>query len=79
MKQNKLIDITLSVDANKTTIRFIYGDKSPRSYLARIFAISWILLGITIFSMFTASLTTILQSASLEVPPIIYGKKVSLV
>ena len=35
-----------------------YGDKSPRSFPGRIFAICWILFGITICSIFTASLTT---------------------
>ena len=43
---------------------FRYGDKSPKSYIARIFAVLWILLGITIFSMFTASLTNRLHRAS---------------
>ena len=30
-----------------------YGDRAPKSFFARIFAIFWILLGVTIFSMYT--------------------------
>jgi len=39
-----------------------YGDKAPKSIIARIFAIIWILAGITIFSMYTATLTSALSS-----------------
>lgn len=39
-----------------------YGDKAPRSRTARLFSIGWILIGMTIFSMFTASLTTIITN-----------------
>ena len=35
-----------------------YGDKTPKSHAGRLFAIVWILIGITICSIFTASLTT---------------------
>ena len=34
-----------------------YGDKSPKSVSALLFAIMWILAGITVCSMFTAALT----------------------
>ena len=40
-----------------------YGDKAPRSCLGRIFAVIWILIGITICSIFTASLTTDIMGA----------------
>ena len=41
-----------------------YGDRAPKSFIARIFAIIWILLGITIFSMYTAVLTSALNTKS---------------
>ena len=55
---------------------FRYGDKSPRSIIARLFAIMWILVGITIFSMFTASLTTILQNLAITKVQDLTGKSV---
>ena len=44
-----------------------YGDKAPKSCKARIFSIIWILIGITIFSLITASMTNIITTA--ETPP----------
>ena len=35
-----------------------YGDKVPKSTLARLFSVIWIIIGITIFSLLTAMLTT---------------------
>jgi len=40
-----------------------YGDRAPKSVVARLFAITWILFGITIFSMYTAALTTALTTS----------------
>ena len=34
-----------------------YGDKVPKSYIGRVYAILMILVGLTICSMFTAELT----------------------
>lgn len=39
-----------------------YGDRTPRSIIARLFAIFWILLGITIFNMYTAAITSSLTA-----------------
>ena len=39
-----------------------YGDRTPKSCIARIFAIIWMLLGITVFSMYTAILASALNS-----------------
>ena len=48
-----------------------YGDKSPRSVPARVFAVLWILIGITTFSLVTAMLSSELTKASaLPVPQI---------
>jgi len=54
-----------------------YGDRAPKSIIARLFAIFWILAGITIFSMYTATLTSALSSqvANSKVESM-YGKKI---
>ena len=54
-----------------------YGDKSPKGTISRGFAIIWIAVGITIFSMYTASLTSALTSAVLASSDFtLYQKKV---
>ena len=53
-----------------------YGDKSPKSCYGRLFALLWILIGITIFSLFSGSLTNqIIKIHSHQIPQI-HGKKV---
>lgn len=42
-----------------------YGDKIPKLLASRVFSVLWILIGITICSMFTASLTTEITNANL--------------
>ena len=44
-----------------------YGDKSPKSIVARIFSIIWIMLGLIAMAIFTANVTSALTAASLEV------------
>lgn len=41
---------------------FSYGDLTPKSILGRVFAMIWILIGMCIFSVFTATLTAALAS-----------------
>ena len=53
-----------------------YGDKAPKSYVARVFSIVWILFGITIFSMLTASLTTVIESSTTKPSTDMTGKQV---
>ncbi|XP_032235140.1 uncharacterized protein LOC5510096 isoform X2 [Nematostella vectensis] len=43
-----------------------YGDRCPQTVLGRIFAVAWILLGVCIVSIFTATLTTSLTAISLD-------------
>ncbi|XP_046856317.1 uncharacterized protein LOC124449439 isoform X2 [Xenia sp. Carnegie-2017] len=43
-----------------------YGDRAPKTLLGRGFAVFWIMLGICIFSIFNATLTTSLTAISLE-------------
>ncbi|XP_066917843.1 uncharacterized protein [Clytia hemisphaerica] len=40
-----------------------YGDKTPSTVFGRLFAILWILIGITLFNMFTAAIITGLNAA----------------
>ena len=53
-----------------------YGDKTPKFVISRLFAMIWILIGITICSMFTASLTTELTGANSPPIPDMDGSKV---
>lgn len=53
-----------------------YGDKSPKSCPGRCFAIMWILLGITIFSILTGSLTNQIMSIETLGPQDLIGKTV---
>ena len=46
-----------------------YGDKSPKSIVARFFSIIWIMLGFIAMAIFTASVTSALTAASLEMKP----------
>eukprot|EP00111_Clytia_hemisphaerica_P003707 TCONS_00010636-protein len=56
-----------------------YGDKSPRSVVARVFAIVWIAIGITMFSMYTASLTSALTNAVMASHEVVlYQKKIAV-
>ena len=41
-----------------------YGDRAPRFFLSKLIAVIWILLGVTIMSMFTAALTMEILSKS---------------
>lgn len=41
---------------------FRYGDHAPKSLVAKLFAVLWIMLGITVFTMYTATLTTALSA-----------------
>ncbi|XP_065065271.1 uncharacterized protein LOC135691358 isoform X2 [Rhopilema esculentum] len=55
-----------------------YGDKTPKSYLARLFSVFWITLGIAISGMFTASLSSSLTSAMIQEKQDLTGLKVGI-
>ena len=48
---------------------FSYGDKSPKSIVARSFSIIWIMIGLIIMAIFTANVTSSLTAVSLELTP----------
>lgn len=54
-----------------------YGDRAPKSLQGRAFAVIWILIGICIISIFTATLTTSLTTVSLENKISLPGSKVT--
>ncbi|XP_066934991.1 uncharacterized protein [Clytia hemisphaerica] len=43
-----------------------YGDRTPSTIFGRLFAVVWILIGITIFNMFTATITSALNKELLD-------------
>lgn len=53
-----------------------YGDRCPRSVGGRLFAVLWILVGICVISIFTASLTSTLTTLSLQTKIALPGAKV---
>jgi len=46
-----------------------YGDKSPKSVVARVFSIIWIMLGLIIMAIFMANITSALTALSLQLEP----------
>ena len=57
-----------------------YGDKSPKSVVARIFSVIWILLGIIIMAIFVANITSALTALSLQLGmSSLVGVKVGLI
>lgn len=55
-----------------------YGDRAPISVLGRTFAVAWILVGICICSIFTATLTTSLTTISLDTKKSLPGSKIGV-
>ncbi|KAM7434885.1 hypothetical protein ABFA07_015103 [Porites harrisoni] len=53
-----------------------YGDKTPKSVAARLFAVGWIMIGVTICSILTATLSSALTSVTVESVGVIAGIKV---
>ena len=56
-----------------------YGDVSPKSIPARLFSFIWIIIGITIFSLLTAMLTSEVYQANSSPPPSMKGARVGTV
>lgn len=55
-----------------------YGDKSPKTVAGRLFAVIWILTGITVCAILTALLTTTILEANSQQPVRISGSKVGV-
>ena len=56
-----------------------YGDKSPTSVAGRLLSILWIIIGITSFSLITATLTSEIVSANSVSPPTVRDAKVGVI
>ncbi|XP_028394247.1 uncharacterized protein LOC114518459 [Dendronephthya gigantea] len=56
-----------------------YGDKAPKSFLARILCIIWILAGAVLLSLFTANTTSIITASRFEKNAQTMGKKIGVV
>ncbi|KAK2574126.1 Potassium voltage-gated channel subfamily F member 1 [Acropora cervicornis] len=56
-----------------------YGDKAPKSLLGRLFSVLWILIGLVVITMFTATVTSALTNTALpEFTNTLEGMKVGL-
>ncbi|XP_078358438.1 uncharacterized protein LOC144643151 [Oculina patagonica] len=55
-----------------------YGDRVPKSLLARLFGVLWILTGIVLCSFFTATFTSALTSSSIKQRESLLGVKVAV-
>ena len=53
-----------------------YGDKTPKSTFARLFAVVWIMIGVTMCSILTATLSSALTSVNVERYDFTTGKTV---
>lgn len=53
-----------------------YGDRSPKTIPGRLYAVSWVLIGITIFSILTGELTNQISDIQSEPSQDLLGKKV---
>ena len=56
-----------------------YGDKVPKSVLARLFSLVWIVIGIATFSLVTAMLTSEVHAANSPPTPTMGGSKVGVI
>jgi len=55
-----------------------YGDKSPKSNVARLFATVWMISGIILLSMFTAQVSSRLTTQELQSDNHLFGKKIGV-
>ena len=53
-----------------------YGDRAPKSFVARIFSFFWLLVGLVIIAIFNGNVTTSLTALSLSNDVKLPGKKV---
>ena len=55
-----------------------YGDKTPKSFISRLFSVIWIMTGITVCSLLTATLSSALTNEQVDYYGVLSGKKVEL-
>ena len=54
-----------------------YGDKSPKSFFARLFATVWMITGIILLSMFTAQVSSRLITQEIKSGDHLFNKRVN--
>ena len=53
-----------------------YGDRAPSSFHARVFAFFWVIVGLVIIGIFTATVTTSLTALSLANDIVLAGSSI---
>ena len=53
-----------------------YGDKTPKSHMARLFAVIWFLIGIIVCAIYVGSISSDIMASRIPDKPEISGKKV---
>lgn len=53
-----------------------YGDKTPKSFLARLLTVLWMITGTIVASLFTANVTTVLTTKNVAALQNVLGQKV---
>lgn len=53
-----------------------YGDRVPKSFIAKVFAFFWVLLGLVIIGLFTGSISTALTASCLRSDDDLVGKSI---
>ncbi|XP_068712180.1 uncharacterized protein [Montipora foliosa] len=56
-----------------------YGDKTPKSLMARLFSVIWIMIGITLCSMLTATLSSAFTNVTVDYYGVLSERKVGVV
>ncbi|XP_068707484.1 uncharacterized protein [Montipora foliosa] len=56
-----------------------YGDKTPKSLVAQLFSVIWIMIGITLCSMLTATLSSAFTNVTVDYYGVLSGRKVGVV
>ena len=68
-----------SKSSNAALVLCRYGDKAPKSLIGRLFSVLWILIGLVVITMFTATVTSALTNSALpEFTNTLEGMKVTL-
>ena len=75
VKEKRLVVVALAL-IFFVSFSFSYGDRSPRGFVARMFAIAWVLVGLVITSIVTGVVTTSLTAITLSTDVKLYGTKV---
>ena len=55
------VDVDLLYRVFSVSSIFSYGDKTPKFILGRVFGVLWILIGLVVIAMFTATATSALS------------------